>query len=160
MGNGRSCPSAWSDRRENAPEGVCLLLKGTFQQAKFAADRSCVHDGTATPEYQDAALTQVTGGCGRGGLRIGRRRLSQHLIGPLDLCWPSAPCPAAGPRASVRETKKNRRLLKVYSSALGRRPGGSGFLAIVFDGGKKKRFKEKMSAHAMLIKMKHKLSSI
>lgn len=32
------------------------VLKGTFQQAEFAADLSRVHDGTATPEYQDAAL--------------------------------------------------------------------------------------------------------
>jgi hypothetical protein len=32
------------------------VLKGTFQQAEFAADLSRVHDGTATPEYQDAVL--------------------------------------------------------------------------------------------------------
>lgn len=32
------------------------VLKGTFQQAEFAADISRVHQGTATPEYQDAAL--------------------------------------------------------------------------------------------------------
>ena len=32
------------------------VLKGTFQQAEFAADISKVHQGTATPEYQDAAL--------------------------------------------------------------------------------------------------------
>lgn len=32
------------------------VLKGTFQQAEFAADLSRVHDGTATPEYQDAGL--------------------------------------------------------------------------------------------------------
>ena len=32
------------------------VLKGTFQQAEFAADLSRVHDGTATPEYQDATL--------------------------------------------------------------------------------------------------------
>ncbi len=32
------------------------VLKGTFQQAEFAADISRVHLGTATPEYQDAAL--------------------------------------------------------------------------------------------------------
>lgn len=32
------------------------VLKGTFQQAEFAADISRVHEGTATPEYQDAAL--------------------------------------------------------------------------------------------------------
>lgn len=32
------------------------VLKGTFQQAEFAADLSRVHAGTATPEYQDAAL--------------------------------------------------------------------------------------------------------
>ena len=32
------------------------VLKGTFQQAEFAADLSRVHDGTATPEYQDPAL--------------------------------------------------------------------------------------------------------
>lgn len=32
------------------------VLKGTFQQAEFAADLSRVHDGTATAEYQDPAL--------------------------------------------------------------------------------------------------------
>lgn len=32
------------------------VLKGTFQQAEFAADLSRVHDGTATAEYQNAAL--------------------------------------------------------------------------------------------------------
>ncbi|QDL54987.1 ATP-binding protein [Rhodoferax aquaticus] len=32
------------------------VLKGTFQQAEFAADISKVHQGTATLEYQDAAL--------------------------------------------------------------------------------------------------------
>jgi uncharacterized protein len=32
------------------------VLKGTFQQAEFAADLSRVHQGTATAEYQDAAL--------------------------------------------------------------------------------------------------------
>lgn len=32
------------------------VLKGTFQQAEFAADISKVHQGIATPEYQDAAL--------------------------------------------------------------------------------------------------------
>ena len=32
------------------------VLKGTFQQAEFAADLSRVHDGTATAEYQDAQL--------------------------------------------------------------------------------------------------------
>lgn len=32
------------------------VLRGTFQQAEFAADISLVHQGTATPEYQDAAL--------------------------------------------------------------------------------------------------------
>ena len=32
------------------------VLKGTFQQAEFAADLSRVHDGTATPEYQDPVL--------------------------------------------------------------------------------------------------------
>jgi predicted AAA+ superfamily ATPase len=32
------------------------VLKGTFQQAEFAADLSRVHDGTASPEYQDPAL--------------------------------------------------------------------------------------------------------
>ena len=32
------------------------VLKGTFQQAEFAADLSRVHDGTATPEYQDPTL--------------------------------------------------------------------------------------------------------
>ena len=29
------------------------VLKGTFQQAEFAADLSRVHDGTATAEYQE-----------------------------------------------------------------------------------------------------------
>lgn len=32
------------------------VLKGTFQQAEFAADISKVHQGIATPEYQDATL--------------------------------------------------------------------------------------------------------
>ncbi|HXF07268.1 MAG TPA: DUF499 domain-containing protein [Candidatus Acidoferrales bacterium] len=32
------------------------MLKGTFQQAEFAADLSRVHAGTATAEYQDPAL--------------------------------------------------------------------------------------------------------
>jgi predicted AAA+ superfamily ATPase len=32
------------------------VLRGTFQQAEFAADLSRVHAGTATPEYQDPAL--------------------------------------------------------------------------------------------------------
>lgn len=32
------------------------VLKGTFQQAEFAADLSRVHEGTATPEYQTPAL--------------------------------------------------------------------------------------------------------
>ncbi len=32
------------------------VLRGTFQQAEFAADISRVHEGTATAEYQDAAL--------------------------------------------------------------------------------------------------------
>lgn len=32
------------------------VVKGTFQQAEFAADLSRVHDSTATPEYQNPAL--------------------------------------------------------------------------------------------------------
>lgn len=32
------------------------VLKGTFQQAEFAADLSRVHEGTATAEYQDPVL--------------------------------------------------------------------------------------------------------
>lgn len=32
------------------------VLKGTFQQAEFAADLSRVHEGTATPEYQNPTL--------------------------------------------------------------------------------------------------------
>ena len=32
------------------------VLKGSFQQAEFAADISRVHDGTATPEYQDPTM--------------------------------------------------------------------------------------------------------
>ena len=32
------------------------VLKGTFQQAEFAADLSRVHARTATNEYQDPAL--------------------------------------------------------------------------------------------------------
>jgi predicted AAA+ superfamily ATPase len=32
------------------------VLKGTFQQAEFAADLSRVHEGRATPEYQDPRL--------------------------------------------------------------------------------------------------------
>jgi uncharacterized protein len=45
------------------------VLKGTFQQAEFAADLSRVHEGTATAEYQNAALffqrTFITEGMGR-----------------------------------------------------------------------------------------------
>jgi predicted AAA+ superfamily ATPase len=44
------------------------VLKGTFQQAEFAADLSRVHDRTATPEYQDPKLfferTFITEGMG------------------------------------------------------------------------------------------------
>jgi predicted AAA+ superfamily ATPase len=44
------------------------VLKGTFQQAEFAADLSRVHDGTATSEYQNAELfferTFITEGMG------------------------------------------------------------------------------------------------
>lgn len=32
------------------------VLRGTFQQAAFAADLSCVHGGTATAEYQNPTL--------------------------------------------------------------------------------------------------------
>ena len=32
------------------------VLKGTFQQAEFAADISRVHQGSASPEYQNAEL--------------------------------------------------------------------------------------------------------
>ena len=32
------------------------VLKGSFQQAEFAADISRVHDGTATSEYQDPSM--------------------------------------------------------------------------------------------------------
>ena len=34
------------------------VLKGTFQQAEFAADISKVHQGIATDEYQDASLAR------------------------------------------------------------------------------------------------------
>ncbi|MDZ7918911.1 ATP-binding protein [Rhodoferax sp.] len=44
------------------------VLKGTFQQAEFAADLSRVHEGTATAEYQNPALffqrTFITEGMG------------------------------------------------------------------------------------------------
>ncbi len=44
------------------------VLKGTFQQAEFAADLSRVHEGTATAEYQSPALffqrTFITEGMG------------------------------------------------------------------------------------------------
>jgi predicted AAA+ superfamily ATPase len=44
------------------------VLKGTFQQAEFAADLSRVHAGTATAEYQNPALffqrTFITEGMG------------------------------------------------------------------------------------------------
>jgi len=44
------------------------VLKGTFQQAEFAADITRVHDGSATPEYQDPVLffqrTFITEGMG------------------------------------------------------------------------------------------------
>ena len=59
------------------------VLKGTFQQAEFAADISRVHQGSAAPEYQNAELffqrTFITEGmrllldsvvkrlCGKGG---------------------------------------------------------------------------------------------
>ncbi len=32
------------------------VLKGTFQQAEFAADLSPVHDGTAMPEFLSALV--------------------------------------------------------------------------------------------------------
>ena len=47
--------NALKPRREIA-EPHQEVLKGTFQQAEFAADLSRVHDGTATPEYQDPVL--------------------------------------------------------------------------------------------------------
>lgn len=44
------------------------VLKGTFQQAEFAADLSRVHEGTATAEYQNPTLffqrTFITEGMG------------------------------------------------------------------------------------------------
>ena len=79
------------------------VLKGTFQQAEFAADLSRVHAGTATAEYQNAALffqrTFITEGmrllldsvvrrlAGRGGdERIEtRRRVS---FAPMAQRWP------------------------------------------------------------------------
>ena len=57
------------------------VLKGTFQQAEFAADLSRVHDGTTTAEYQDAKLfferTFITEGM-RHLLDSVVRRLSGH----------------------------------------------------------------------------------
>lgn len=56
------------------------VLKGTFQQAEFAADISAVHNGKATTEYQDAAAfferTYIT-----EGMRLLLTQVAQRLSG-------------------------------------------------------------------------------
>jgi predicted AAA+ superfamily ATPase len=56
------------------------VLKGTFQQAEFAADISAVHTGQATHEYQDAAAfferTYIT-----EGMRLLLTQVAQRLSG-------------------------------------------------------------------------------
>jgi predicted AAA+ superfamily ATPase len=56
------------------------VLKGTFQQAEFAADISAVHAGKAPPEYQDAAAfferTYIT-----EGMRLLLTQVAQRLSG-------------------------------------------------------------------------------
>jgi hypothetical protein len=77
------------------------VLKGTFQQAEFAADLSRVHTGTAMPEYQNPALfyqrTFITEGmrllldsvikrlAGKGGIRSSSYR-------PLSAAARRIPC--------------------------------------------------------------------
>lgn len=56
------------------------VLEGTFKQSEFAADISQVHSGTATPEYQDAAMfysrTFIT-----EGMRLLLRSVAERLSG-------------------------------------------------------------------------------
>src|SRR3989338_7028936 len=56
------------------------VLKGSFQQAEFAADISRVHDGTATSEYQDPVMffkrTFIT-----GGMRLLLDSVVKRLVG-------------------------------------------------------------------------------
>jgi uncharacterized protein len=56
------------------------VLKGSFQQAEFAADISRVHDGTATSEYQDPVLffkrTFIT-----EGMRLLLNSVVKRLVG-------------------------------------------------------------------------------
>ena len=56
------------------------VLKGTFQQAEFAADISAVHSGKASKEYQDAAAfferTYIT-----EGMRLLLTQVAQRLSG-------------------------------------------------------------------------------
>ncbi|MFN9960682.1 MAG: hypothetical protein ACK55I_46970, partial [bacterium] len=56
------------------------VLKGTFQQAEFAADITAVHTGKASPEYQDARQfferTYIT-----EGLRLLLTQVAQRLSG-------------------------------------------------------------------------------
>ena len=56
------------------------VLRGTFQQAEFAADISRVHEGTATEEYQNAALffqrTYIT-----EGMRLLLDSVVKRLVG-------------------------------------------------------------------------------
>ena len=62
------------------------VLKGTFQQAEFAADLSRVHSGTATPEYQDGALffhrTFIT-----EGMRLLLDSALWNCRAPASRCW-------------------------------------------------------------------------
>jgi uncharacterized protein len=56
------------------------VLEGTFKQSEFAADISQVHSGTATPEYQDAAMffsrTFIT-----EGMRLLLQSVAERLSG-------------------------------------------------------------------------------
>ena len=77
------------------------VLKGTFQQAEFAADITAVHSGKAPPVYQDAAAffkrTYIT-----EGMRLLLTQVAQRLSGrggepvavvtrPPRTSWPSQP---------------------------------------------------------------------
>jgi hypothetical protein len=84
------------------------VLKGTFQQAEFAADLSRVHEGTATPEYQNPTLffqrTFITEGMRLLLDSVVKRCLARVAIRsfncrPLSAaarrtrCWPSITSP-------------------------------------------------------------------
>jgi hypothetical protein len=86
------------------------VLKGTFKQAEFAADISRVHDGTATPEYQNPSLfferTFITEGMrccwtrwSSGSLAVAVTRSFScrppSVAARRTPCWPSITWPAA-----------------------------------------------------------------